>query len=125
VTINQWRLNSPTIAQGEAGRFEGMYEIRNQVLGDFFSILKEDMIHIGFANFLTISDNLFGEFAFASILSPHKQWYECVFALASKHQQGFHKVCQRIIGGLLWMFEDVFFSPKTTTRAKCFLHVLH
>jgi hypothetical protein len=114
-------LNSPTIAQGEVGRFEGTYEIKNQVLDDFISILKEDMIHIG----LTASNHLFGEFTFASILSAHKQWYECVFALASEHQQGFNQVCQRILGDLFGMFEDVLFSPKTTTRTKFFLHVLH
>jgi hypothetical protein len=68
-TINQWRLTSPTIAQEEAGCFEGTYKIKNQVLDDFFSILKGDMIHIGFANLLTTSNNQFKEFTFASILS--------------------------------------------------------
>jgi hypothetical protein len=38
-TINHWRLNTPIISQGEVGRFEGTYEIRNQALGDFFAIL--------------------------------------------------------------------------------------
>jgi hypothetical protein len=120
VTINHWRLNSPIIAQGEVGRFEGTYKIRNQALGDFFAILKEETIHIGFTHLLTTSDNLFGEFAFASILSPHEPWYECVFALSAEHQQGFNRVCQRILGDLLGMFEDALFLPKTTTRAKFF-----
>jgi hypothetical protein len=125
-TIANWKLTSPTIAEGEAiNRFEGTYRVKNQRFEAFFSIMKEDRIQIGFANLLTTSDDLFSEFAFASILTPHEQWYECIFALECEHQQGFNKVCQRILGDLLTMFEAALFAPKTTTRSKFFLHVLH
>jgi hypothetical protein len=123
-TITKWKVTSPTIRQqGEISRFEGTYEVENQSLANFFSILKEDKIQIGFVNLLTTSD-LFNEFAFASILTPHEQWYQCVFTLHSDYQQGFNKVCQRIIGDLFGMFEAALFAPKTTTRAKFYLHVL-
>jgi hypothetical protein len=92
----------------------------------FFSILKEDTIQIGFANLLITSDNLFGEFASASILTPHEQWYEQVcFALESKHQQGFKKVCQWILGDLFGMFEAALLAPKTTTGVQFCLLGLH
>jgi hypothetical protein len=117
-------LSSLTIAQGEVSRFEGTYKVKNQSLVDFFSILKEDMIRIGFATLLTTSDDLFVEFAFASILTPHEPWYECVFTLESERQQSFNKVCQHILGDLFGMFEAALFAPKTTTRANC-LHILH
>jgi hypothetical protein len=45
--------------------------------------------------------------------------------LEPEHQEGFDKVCQRILGDLFGMFEASLFAPKTTNKAKCFLHVLH
>jgi hypothetical protein len=115
-------LASPPITQGEGGHFgEGTCKIKKQaVLGDFFSILKEYTIPIGFANLLTTSVDLFGEFTFASLIPPHKKLYECVFTLASKHQQGFNQVRQRILGDLFGMFEAALFTPKTITRAQFF-----
>jgi hypothetical protein len=83
--------------------------------------MKQQMIQIGFVHLLTTSVDLFSEFAFASILTPHEQWYERVFGLESEHQQGFNKVCQRILGDLLGMFEASLFAPKTTTKSKFFL----
>jgi hypothetical protein len=125
-TIAQWKLSSPTIAEGQpVSRFEGTYEARNRRFDTFFSVLKEDTIQNGFAYFLTTSNELFGEFAFASILTDHEKWYESVYALESGHQQGFNEVCQRILGDLLRMFEVALFAPKTTTRSKYYLHVLH
>jgi hypothetical protein len=125
-TIANWKLTSPTIAKGEQiSRFEATYKVKNQRFEAFFSILKEDMIQIGFASLLTTSDELFIEFAFSSILTSHEQWYERLFALECEHQQGFNSVCQRILGDLLMMFEAAMFAPKTTTRSKFFLHVLH
>jgi hypothetical protein len=73
---------------------------------------------------LTTSDNLFEESAFASILTPHENWYKSVFALESQHHPVFDMVCQRILGDLLGMFEASLFAPKTTTRSKFYLHVL-
>jgi hypothetical protein len=126
-TIAQWKLSSALIAQqeGEISRFEGTHEVKNQVLVDFISILKEDTIPIEFASLLTTSDNLFQELAFANILAPHEQWHERVFALGAEHQQVFNKVCQRILGDLFGMFEAALLAPKTTTKAKFYLHVLH
>jgi hypothetical protein len=94
-------------------------------LGDFFSILKEGPVHNGFASSLATSNELFEEFAYASILTRHEKWYESIFTLEPEHQEGVDKVCQRIVGDLFGMFEASLFAPKTTNRAHYFLHVLH
>jgi hypothetical protein len=78
-----------------------------------------------FASWLATSDELFEEFAYASILTLHEKWYERIFTLEQEHQEGFDRVCQRIVGDLFGMFEASLFAPKTTNRANYFLHVLH
>jgi hypothetical protein len=75
-TIAQWKLLSPTKLSSqtiEISRFEGTYEVENQSLSNFFSILKEDKIQNGFADLMLTTSDLFGEFAFVSILTPHEQ----------------------------------------------------
>ena len=124
--ITKWKLSTPTTDNGhQITRFQETYEVRRQRFAPFFSILKEEMIENGFVNLLTKCDDLFNEFAFASILTPHEQWYEHVFGLEANHQRGFNEVCQRILGDLLGMFEESLFAPKTTTKSKFYLHVLH
>ena len=94
------------------------------MLGDFFSFSKEGPIHNGFPSLLATSNELFEEFAHASILTRHEKWCECVFTLEPEHQEGFDKVCQRIVGNLFGMFEaSLLFAPKTTNRSKCFPRV--
>jgi hypothetical protein len=117
-TINQWRLYLPMMAHRAVGCFEGTYEIKNKLLADLFSILKEDTVQNGFANFLITSDNLFEEFAFASLFTLREQWYECVFTMELEHRQGFNKVCQRIEGDLFGIFEATLFAPNTTATRK-------
>jgi hypothetical protein len=123
-TIKTWRSLAPPVVQSEVTRFEGIFAVRNQTLSDFFSILKEGPVHNGFAAKL-VSNELLEEFAFASILTTHEKWYKCLFTLDSKHKDDFDKVCQRIVGDLFVMFKTSLFAPKTTNRAKYFLHVLH
>ncbi len=124
-TVKTWRSSSRPAAQSEVARFEGTCAVGHQTLGDFFSVLKEGHVHNGFASSLATSNELFEEFVCASILTRHEKWHECIFTLEPEHQEGFDKVCQRILGDLFGMFEASLFAPKTTNKAKCFLHVLH
>jgi hypothetical protein len=124
-TVKTWQSSSRPVRQSKVACFEGTCAVGHQTLGDLFSILKEGPVHDGFASLLATSNELFEEFAHASILTRHKKWCECVFTLEPEHQEGFDKVCQRILGNLFGMFEASLFAPKTTNKAKCFLHVLH